>query len=212
MLKAAISMKNEPTPRLTGPQQRMVAICESLWAHKPEYVISREYMFDLAQDPAEVRRRAGETALGRVLLPEGASLAAEGASEYYGDTVTMRVGATALDKASLVVRKTELPAYEKRGDDYIKNGSYTDYRLQLRFFYTEDQQLAVESAGIGISTSADDTPYVIRDVWAEAYIEQGYDGHDEKWVRASKAKSLGVLALFEQIATEEGLIVSGNEG
>lgn len=188
--------------RFLESQGRLMALADRLFARKPVDNPLHEYMVSLAGHPAEVRQRLAATALGTMLLPEGASLGLEDGGDYYPD-IHMHIGTAALRRVGLVVSKFTYPRHEKQGEEYVQTGTEALYDLTVRFAYYQGDEYAAEEVGMETATSRPGvTPFMYGNVWALAYAETGYEGHNMRQYKPSEAEALGALSVLESMVQD----------
>ena len=195
-------------PELLECQIAIKDICDTVLSKKPKGDIFTFWDIDNDEDPYEVQEKLMSIGMGDLLLKDGDSLSSHD-SEYYPD-LDLRIGSAKLIGTSVRAWGSEYPK-KRRGDvgppyEVFSYPGENDWRRQLDIIlvYSNGKELAQQTISVQTSSSqAGRLPHVYRDVWAAAYAETGYEGHDQIYRNAKNDEEV-----YEFLAIASELISS----
>jgi hypothetical protein len=187
--------------------ERMKNLCELLEEHRPKNHKLTAFDVPLTQDPEELRQNVSRTKLGKLLLQEGESMSIENGGEYFPD-LKLNIGKTAVKAAYLSVFKSTFPDFkETDSGEIVENGELTMHELGLRFVHSNGENRAIEEVALANKENSVDKnpskPYVYRDIFAPAYAETGYEGHNQKTYNPSETEAHEAIEFFENVYKKE---------
>lgn len=203
-------MSKPQDPELMPSQSAVKNLCEEvLRLREPNLKITYEDVVSQA-DPASVLSRLRMSSLGSLMLKDGDSLSADPTDEYWpeldlivGEARLFEVGVRAwgweYDKARFDPNGPDRPPF-----DVIEYPGEKDWmhQLDIRLWYSNGRTHEASQV-ITTQTSsmlAGSTPGFIRKVYAAAYAEMGYEGHnDATHPDATEEEVLGFVALAREL-------------
>ena len=178
-------------PELTPAQSQIKALADEILALKSPDNPLTFWNYATSLDALEVQNRLSNIRIGELLLKGGDSLSAPKPNKYWPDlglyanndtlkVASLRAWGWEFEKSRIDPKGPSKPPYK------VINfpGEYDWARqLDLVLAYSDGRQAAVQSLTAYTATfSAGETPRLSRDVSAAAYAEQGYEGHNQKFL------------------------------
>jgi hypothetical protein len=176
-------------PDLTPAQQAMRELCHQIFLLKPERLINMYWDIDITEDAASIKTYLENSRAGVLLLKDGSSLSAPTISERRPD-IGLTVNPDHLKKVTIRAWEWSHQKMRSKPSDSVLGGfdvkvfdGETDWshELDFIFWYVDEagtrafQKISISSG----SLSAGFKPIVSRDVYASAYAEMGYGGHNQ---------------------------------
>jgi hypothetical protein len=146
-------------------------------------------------DAREIMARLRASTLADLVLPEGASLSMAHTSDYYPD-----LGVTAQDAQLGSVMLTVLGWSWEKYAAYPKAPAWgRQIEISLWYGRTGRADPLVKQVFAATAYDRSGLPRVARDVWADLYAEQGYQGHNQE---CRDARSAAETRFFIDLAAE----------
>ena len=135
-------------------------------------------------DPREVMARLRASSLADLVLTEGASLSMPNGGHYYPD-----LGVTARDTDLARVSILAMGWNWERYAQYPESPTWGRHiEISLWYGRRDRRDPLVKQVFTSQAYEGRGLPSLSRDVWADAYAETGYEGHNQKYRDARSAK------------------------
>lgn len=159
------------------------ALADRMLAFKRDNGYTFVHFNPVGADPQEIVTRLRASTMADLVLPEGDSLSIPNGGDYYPD-----LGITAQDARVTRVSLTAM------GWDWERYAQYPDSpvwgrHIEVSLWYGRGRREDPLVKQVFSSQSYDrkGLPSLARDVWADAYFETGYEGHNQKYREARSA-------------------------
>lgn len=210
-----ISGPGEPKPQdpeLLPCQVQIKDLCNEILALKPEQNDLTFWDIRSKADGEEVQERLRVSSLADLMLKDGDTLSLPESNEHYPD-LGLYVGKVALvgvsvrawgwdyDKHRIDPNGPEEPPYKII---YYPGEQDWTRQLDISLHYSNENQSARQTITTQTgSRNAGNLPSVSRDVYAMAYAETGYEGHNQLWRSAINASEVdNFLALARELVDQ----------
>jgi len=178
-------------PNLTVQQMHLRNLCREVLALKPENKLNLVDV-PVSTDPVELQEKLRKSSFGKLLLADGQSLSADPPNAYHFD-LGLYVGDAKPQCAGIRVWDWK---YENPIEDTKEEWAHA---LDIIIVYEKDKQKAWQKITATSTSKSPHIPRLSRDVFADAYREMGYEGHNQEILRLVSPENVDE---FLQIATE----------
>ena len=200
-------------PELLACQKAIKDLSEEILAMKPQDVMLTFWDAASAANPNNVQDKLRASSLGDLMLKDGDTLSVPTPNDYYPD-LGIYVGSAALTHVTVRAwgwdfHKTRIDPNgpDKPPYDIIEYPGETDWSRQLDVslhYANKEHQTASQIVTMQTgSTGSGRLPSASRDVHAMAYVETGYEGHNQVWRTAKdEDEVMGFVALVKELISE----------
>lgn len=197
-------------PELLPVQLQLKDLADEILALKPETNPLTNIAFEIDLMPDVVDERLKRSSFSQLLLPDGASLSASPPNEYHHD-LGLFVGDAELVKVWVRAWGWKEEKYRKDPNgpdkppfDIIRFPGEEDWvrQLDISLHYQKGIDTASQTITSYDSSCKAGLPSLSRDVYASAYAETGYEGHNQAFIDdRSEDQVLEFLAIARELFT-----------